>query len=108
MGLLGADDGSFQAQQAPINNDLSTVQQDIQTVQSDWQQLQNAVAANSTGTPSAAFTSEDVNTAVQAAQNQIASSQNTLKNAQTQATTYDNEAKQLKQQADALAANMHC
>ena len=107
-GSIGADDGSFQAQKAPISNDISIVQQDIQTVQSDWQQLQNVAAANTTGSPAPAFSSNSVNKAVQAAQNQIASSQAALKNAQTQTTNYDNEAKQLKQQADALVANMHC
>lgn len=103
------DDGySFNDVKMPISGDIQRVQQDIQTVQSDWQQLQNAVAANTTGTPAPAFSSNDVNKAIQAAQNQITSSQNALKNAQAQATNYDNEAKQLKQQADALAANMHC
>lgn len=107
-GSIESDDGSFQSAEAPINNDISIVQQDIQTVQSDWQQLQYAVAANTTGTPAPAFTSSEVNQAVQAAQKQIASSQSALKNAQVQATNYDNEAKQLKQQADAIVANMHC
>ena len=107
-GSIGADDGSFQAQEAPINNDIPIVQNDIKTVQSDWKQLQSAAAVNTTGTPAPAFSNNDVNKAIQAAQNQIASSQNALKNAQAQATNYDNEAKQLKQQADALVANMNC
>jgi len=107
-GAIGADDGAFQAQEAPINNDISNVQQNIKTVQADWQQLQNAIAANTTGNPTAAFSSNDVNQAIQTAQNQLNNSQTALKNAQTKATGYDNEAKQLKQQADAIVANMHC
>lgn len=107
-GAIGADDGSFQAQQAPINNDISTVQQDIQTVQSDWQSLQSAAAANTTGTPAPAYTQDDVNKAVQAAQGQINTSQAAIKQAQGKATGYDQEASQMVKQADALANGMHC
>ena len=102
------DDYSFSDVKTPIDSDIQRIQQDIQAVQSDWKQLQSSAASNTTGVPAPAFSSNDVNSAIQAAQNQIASSQSTIKNAQTQATNYDNEAKKLKQQADAIVANMHC
>src|SRR5258708_13078090 len=105
---IQSDDYSLQSQQYPINSELSQVQNDIQTVQTDWQQLQNAVNANTTGSPAPAFSVNDVNTAVQAAQSQVNDSQAALKQAQSQEATYDNESKQLLQKADALVSNMKC
>ncbi len=105
---IQSDDYSLQSQQYPINSELSQVQNDIQTVQTDWQQLQNAVNANTTGSPAPAFSVNDVNTAVQVAQSQVNGSQAALKQAQSQAATYDNESKQLLQKADVLVSNMKC
>ena len=105
---IQSDDYSLQSDQYPINSDLSQVQTDIQNVQSDWQQLQNSVSANTTGSPAPAFSVDDVNTAIQAAQKQVGDSQTALKQAQSQAATYDNQSKQLLQQANALVSNMHC
>ena len=108
LNTIRGDDNTFRATQMPVTKDLFTVKQDIQTVQSDWQQLKHAVAANTTGTPAPSFSSNGVNTAIQAANNQVTSSQTALKKAQAQATNYDNRAVQLKLDADSLVANLQC
>jgi hypothetical protein len=105
---IQSDDYSFQSRQYPFNTDLSQVQNEMHTVQTDWQQLQLAVTTNTTGSPAPAFSADDVNKTLQAAQKQVDDSQSALNQAQSQASTYDNEAKQLVQSADALVANTHC
>ena len=103
-----ADDNQLSADKNQYDADLSPVQSDVQAVKVDWAQLQRAVANNTTNTPGAAYTSDDVNTALQNAQGVEKSAQGVWQSAQSSATQYDNEASALKQKADALPASMHC
>lgn len=105
---IQSDDSTLSYIQQNINMNVTAIQQDMQLVQSAWQQLQDAVSAYTAGTPTASFSNQEVMQALQMAQNQATSVQAQLKNAQTRATQYDNEANQLKQQADTLLNNMHC
>jgi hypothetical protein len=105
---IQSDDSTLSYIQQNINMNVTAIQQDMQLVQSAWQQLQDAVSAYTAGTPTASFSNQEVMQALQMAQNQVTSVQAQLKNAQTRATQYDNEANQLKQQADTLLNNMHC
>ena len=105
---IQSDDSTLSYIQQNINMNVTAIQQDMQLVQSAWQQLQDAVSAYTAGTPTASFSNQEVTQALQMAQNQVTSVQAQLKNAQTRATQYDNEANQLKQQADTLLNNMHC
>ncbi len=108
LGSIQSNDSTLSYIQQNINMDITAIQQDMQNVQSDWQQLQNAVSADTASTPTPAFSNLEVTQALQAAQNQIANVQAQLKSAQSRATQYDNEGKQLKQQADTALTNMHC
>lgn len=108
LGNIQSNDSTLSYIQQNINMDVTAIQQDMQTVQADWQQLQNAVSADTASTPSPAFSNLEVTQALQSAQNQITNIQAQLKNAQSRATQYDNEANQLKQQADTTLNNMHC
>lgn len=108
LGSIQSSDSTLSYIQQNINTDITAIQQDMQTVQSDWQQLQNAVSADTASTPTPAFNNLEVTQALQAAQNQITNVQAQLKNAQSRATQYDNEANQLKKQADTALTNMHC
>ncbi len=108
LGSIQSNDSTLSYIQQNINMDITAIQQDMQNVQSDWQQLQNAVSADTVSTPTPAFSNLEVTQALQAAQNQITNVQVQLKSAQSRATQYDNEAKQLKQQADTALTNMHC
>lgn len=103
-----ADDNQLSADKNQYNADLSPVQSDVQTVKADWAQLQQAVANNTTNTPAAAYTSNDVNNALQSAQGVEKTAQGVWQSAQSSAAQYDNEASALKQKADALPASMHC
>ncbi len=103
-----ADDNQLAADKNQYNADLSSVQNDVQTVKDDWAQLQQAVANNTTHSPTSAYTSSDINNALQNAQAVEKSAQNVWQSAQSSAKQYDNEASALKQKADALPGNMHC
>lgn len=80
----------------------------MQAVKDDWAQLQQAVANDTTNTPGAAYTLNDINNALQNAQGVEKTAQSVWQSAQSSATQYDNEASALKQKADALPASMHC
>jgi len=105
---MNSDDYQLTADKNQYNADLSPVQSDVQAVKDDWAQLQQAVANNTTNTPAAAYTSNDVNNALQSAQGIEKTAQGVWQSAQSSATQYDNEASVLKQKADALPASMHC
>lgn len=108
FGSIQYDDGSLNYDKNTYNSELSAVQSDIQSVNNAWSSLQQAVANNTLGTPAPAYTSTDVNNALQGAKNVEKTAQGIWQSAQSNATQYDNEASSLKQQADALPASMHC
>lgn len=107
-GTIQYDDGTLNYDKNTYNSDLSPVQSDMQAVKNDWVQLQQAVANNTTNTPGAAYTLNDINNALQNAQDIENTAQGVWQSAQSSATQYDNEASALKQKADALPASMHC
>jgi len=107
-GQINADDGQLSSDKSQYHSDLAPVQNDIQAVKDAWAQLQQAVAHNTTGTPPAAYTSDDVNNALHDAQNAENTASNTWQSAQASAAHYDQEASALQKNADALPASMHC
>ena len=98
-GTVESIDGSLQAQTSSLENDLSNVQSWVQTIQKQWDDL---------GHQSPTVSASDVNTAINNGNQAISQAQSSLKNAQSRATGYDNAAKQIQQQADALYNNMKC
>lgn len=105
---MRADDNQLLADENQYDVDLTPVQSDIQTVQQDWKQLQQAVASNTTGRPAPAYSSNDVNSALQTAQGIEKTAQGVWQTAQAKATHYDQEASALQKQADAFPASMNC
>jgi hypothetical protein len=105
---INDDDIQLADDKIQYNDDLSPLQNEVQAVKNDWVQLQQAVAYNTTNTPAAAYSSNDVNNALQQAQNIEKAAQGIWQSAQSTAAKYDQEASALKQLADALPASMHC
>ena len=108
FGSIQYDDGSLNYDKNTYTGELSPVQNDVQTVQQDWTQLQQAVHNNPSDTPAPEFTANDVNTALQSAQNAESQAGKIWKSAAQAAGQYDQEAAALKQNADALPTSMHC
>jgi hypothetical protein len=102
------DDISLSDDANSFNSDLQQVTTGIQSVQSDWQNLQAAVAADPGGGVSAQFSQNDINTALQKAQQQLNTSNSALQSAQTQAQQYDQEAAQTNTNAQNLVNSLHC
>jgi hypothetical protein len=107
-GTIQYDDGTLNYDKNTYTNELSAVQNDVQTVKTAWTQLQQAGINNTTKTPEPAYTTNEVNTALQSAQNTENTAASTWQSAQASATKYDQEASALQKQADALPASMHC
>jgi hypothetical protein len=105
---IDADDRQIDADKNQYDSDLSPVQDDIQAVQTDWASLQNAVKANTSGTPAPAYTQSDIDIALTNAQNAKSAALSLWQSAQSSAATYDSEAKDLQQKADAIPASMKC
>lgn len=102
------DDNSLSYDKNTYDSELSAVQDALQSVKDDWVALQNAVKANTTGTPAPAYTQSDIDTATTNAQNTENTASNIWTSAKTSAGTYDNEASDLKKKADAIPGNMGC
>lgn len=102
------DDSSLTYDENAPTTSLQNVQNDMQGVQTDWQTLQAAVAADSTGSVSAAFTQSDVTAAAAKGQQAVDGANKALKTAQGQAQQYDREAAQTNTAAQNLANSMHC
>lgn len=105
---IRADDNQLSADKNQYDSDLSPVQNDIQAVKDAWAQLQQSAANNTTGTPAAAYTSDDVNNALHNAQSAENAAGGTWQSAKSNAAQYDQEASALQKKADDLPASMHC
>ncbi len=111
---IQSDDASLQSIADRINTDLqgdsysSGIKRDIQTAQTAFTALQTAVAANTTGAPSPQFTQDDVNNAVNVAQQQIDTSTAAMKGAQKQGADYDQKVAQLLKNAQGFVAGLKC
>ena len=103
---ISADDNQLSADKSQYDTDLSAVQSDVQTVKDAWAQLQQAVTASNT--PPAAYSSNDISTALQNAEQAEKAAKDVWQSAQASAAQYDQEASALQKQADALPASMHC
>jgi hypothetical protein len=107
-GTIQYDDGTLNYDKNTYMSDLSAVQNDVRTIKDAWMHLQQAAASNTTKTPAPGYTSANINTALQAAQNAEDTAGHTWQSAQSQATQYDQEASALQKKADALPASMNC
>lgn len=107
-GSIQADDGSYNAQKASIDVSYNPVQQDITTLKNDWQALQQAVAQNSSGTPASNYQQSDIDNAVGNGNNALSNADGVVQKAKQERATYDNEANNLNNQAQALPGTMGC
>jgi hypothetical protein len=102
------DDATFGGQKVTIDAAYSPVQQDITTLKNDWQALQQAVANNSSGTPTSNYSQSDIDNAVGNGNNALSNADNVVQKAKQERATYDNEANALNNQAQALPGTMGC
>lgn len=102
------DDTNLEYAVDTVNSDIAAVEQDIVDVRAAFDMLQAAVAANTTGEPEAWFTQDDVDRAVNSAQEQIDVSNETIETAQAQAQDYDEKAAELLEQGRDFVAGLTC
>ncbi len=105
---IGQDDYQLNIDKNTYNTDMLAVQNNVQALQQDWAQLQQAVAHNETRIPAPEYTANDVNNALQSAQNAEKTAGSVWQSAQASASQYDQEASALQKKADALPTSMHC
>ena len=105
---LNDDDTQLSDDKIQYTDDVTPVQQDLARVKTDWQTLQQAVANNSSGEPAPAYSSGDVQKAMDQANHALSTVHTTLTNAQSQAATYDQESATLVTQATTLENTMGC
>jgi hypothetical protein len=91
-----------------VNGYISDVEQAMRDVQSAFDWLQTADVANTTSSPSPAYTQDDIAQDVTAAQQQIDASQATIDTAQEQASGYEQSASQVLQDASDYVAGLAC
>ena len=108
LGTIQYDDGVYDYQKNSIDGPYGNVQQDIATLKNDWQALQQAVAQNSSGTPGSNYQQSDIDSAVGSGNNALNNADSVVQKAKQERATYDNEANNLNNQAQALPATMGC
>lgn len=102
------DERGLRTTAAAVNWDLQQVQSDMTTIQGALQNLEQAASTAANHDNSVASDVGDANAALAIAQQQISVSNHALQSAQSQGAQYDEEAKQLDQDAQQLAASMKC
>jgi len=107
-GSITSDDGSFDSQKYGLDGAYSNVQQNITSLKNDWQALQQAVAANTSGTPASNYKQSDIDSAVASGNNALSNADGVVKKAKQTRAAYDSEANDLNNQAQALPAKMGC
>lgn len=93
------DDTSMEYRANEITSNIKAIQKQIDTVDIDLVNLQSAASANTTGSPAAQFTLNDVQTVVAQAQKQTEASSSALKKTQQQAKDYDTKANKLVEES---------
>lgn len=107
-GSITSDDGSYDSQKASIDGDYSNTQHFISALKSDWQTLQQAVANNASGTSPSNYQQSDIDSAIASGNNALDNAGSVVKKAKQTRATYDNEANNLNNQAQALPGKMGC
>jgi hypothetical protein len=102
------DRAAFDAAVGVARTSLGAVQQDILAVQEAWAVLQQAVATNTGGTPTPRYSQTDVETAIQAARQQIDVASSDINGAQDRAADYDGKAAGLDKTASDFVATLAC
>lgn len=108
LGSIQYDDGSLKYVATTITNDSANISSGMGDVETAYANLKAAAAANETRSPSPRFSADDVSSAISAARQQTASSASALSDAQSQGTTFDQQAAQLDQTASAFANSLQC
>ena len=94
------DDNSFSSQSSSVQNDISSVQDYVSKIQQHWGDLGQQ--------PFSGVSASDVSNAVQSGNTTIAQATKSMNDAQSKASGYDSQAKQIVQQAQALSDGMNC
>lgn len=105
LGNIQYDDGNYDYQKQNIDDGENQIQQEITTLQNDWQALQQAATASGGETN---YQQSDIDSAVANGNNAINSANAVVSSAKKQRVTYDNEATNLNNKAQALPATMGC
>ena len=108
LGTIQYDDGSFDYQKNSIADYYNGINQDINGLKSDWQTLQQALANNPSGTPGSNYSQSDIDQAIASGNNALSNADSVVQKAKQERATYDNEANDLNNQAQALPGKMGC
>lgn len=106
LGTIAVRRGGFEIRLSSANAKIQDTGEDIDRLQRVFAQLQQAVAANTTGEPRAAITTEQVSKAVEYAQSEIKKAMAAREAAQKQAAAYDKQAADLYRQAEAFVKTL--
>ncbi len=106
LGTIAVRRGGFEVRLNSANAKIQDAEENIVRLQRVFAQLQQAVAANTTGEPRAAITTEQVSKAVEYAQSEIKKAVAAREAAQKQATAYDKQAADLYRQAEAFVKTL--
>jgi hypothetical protein len=107
-GQMGVNNGQLQVQATHVQDLIKSVVHDQQIVRAAWATLQQAVSADTPHTPTAGFDQQQIDNAINQAQQQIDAATQATQKTQQQATKYDQQAADLLQQAKQFVAQLHC
>ena len=99
-GQIEADDGQLQADVSSVQSAITNVQDFVQTIQRQWDDLGQQ--------PFPGVSASDVSKAIQNGNNATNQAKSNIQSAQSQAASFDAQAGQIAQQAQALYDGMHC
>lgn len=97
---VGVDDYGLQSQINSVQGDITNVQDYVQKIQQHWNDLGQQ--------PFSGVSANNVGKAVQNGNDAINQSKSNMQNAQSQASSFDAQASQIVQRAQALYNGMHC
>ena len=84
------------------------VQSLMAILKSDWQTQQQAVANNPSGTPGSNYQQSDIDSAITSGNNALSNTDGVVQKARQKRATYDNEATDLNNKAQAIPGQMGC
>lgn len=114
LGTVQSDDGSVQSDEGSIQSMDGSLQSQLNAVQTDTATLQTYTTGianiwnNELGKQAPGVSQGDIDSALQNGNNALKQATASEQNAQNKAAQFDNAAKALLQQANSLAASMHC
>lgn len=106
IGTFESHSGTFDYNLARVNAEIASVREAQESLEKSWRLLQQAVVANSSGTPNAQFSESDISSGLHLGDARIQKASEEIQRASIKRASYESQAKDLYRKADSFVKSL--